>query len=323
MTAACTRDELKALLANRSIRNRLVMHVLPVNGDLASKVRFCASVDEFTLTKDKVDKKQRGRKIVCTFVESGSLFGIKNIPGDLARELTSSSGDSSCKHLDKLLVLQDLVFQELCSAQLVGDFVETVREDLSPQAAVPQAQGKLKRVPSKLEVWSNEFYDTVISPVLSPMLRLSFPAPGPATMRKVELDAMALLTEEGKELQAVLEDKTSAHRMILKLAAGPQLELSVKARLCCSVLDYEKISDKRFAVEKKAKGRKIVSTFVQSGSLFCVKDLPKELVCGLTASSPLGEEKLELLQDVKLYLYGELLKDQTVRNEIRDILNQV
>lgn len=305
---------MKALLASRSIRNRLVMHVLPLDSDLASKVRFCASVDEFALTKDRVDKKQRGRKIVCTFVESGSLFGIKNIPVELARELTSSSssthGDSS---LGKpLLALQDLVLQELCLAQLVGDFVETVRGELPAVAPAPVTTPELKRVPSRLEVWSNEFYDTVISPVLSPLQHLSSPST-PPTMRKVEL-----LSLERKELEAVLEDKGSAHRMILKLAASSQPELSVKARLCCSVLDYDKLSDKRSAVEKRAKGRKIVGTFVQPGSLFCVKDLPKELVDGLTAE----EQALELLADVKRYLYGELLQHQIVRNEIRDILNQ-
>ena len=71
---------LRKVLQNRFTRNRLINKLLPIKADYSVRIRFCSAVEEFESTKDKIEKKQKARKIVTMFVQPGSLFQLSNLP---------------------------------------------------------------------------------------------------------------------------------------------------------------------------------------------------------------------------------------------------
>ena len=81
------------------------------------------------------------------------------------------------------------------------------------------------------------------------------------------------VTPEMAVVEEILRDKASRKTLFSeldKLANKPQPERMV--RLCMAIDEMAKTKDK---VEKNSKGRKIVSMFVQNGSLFHVADIPE------------------------------------------------
>jgi hypothetical protein len=91
-------------------------------------------------------------------------------------------------------------------------------------------------------------------------------------------------------------------------------KIIVKIRLCIAIAEFDKIPEKKFAAEKKAKARKMVAVFIETGSLFSVKGLPAHLVEGLK------EEKFELFMELHKYVFEEMIRTDAVREEAKKLL---
>ena len=74
------------------------------------------------------------------------------------------------------------------------------------------------------------------------------------------------------DLEKLLESASARAKLCIEVLSADTM-LSRKARFCGAVQEYKKIKDK---LEKKSKARKIVSMFIQNGSLFQIDNLPAE-----------------------------------------------
>ena len=83
-----------------------------------------------------------------------------------------------------------------------------------------------------------------------------------------------MFTEEMDRLERVL-DKSAARNALVKALVSEPSNVAVKVRFCGAVSEYDKCHDKS---EKRAKARKIVSTFVVSGGMFEITTLPPAIV---------------------------------------------
>lgn len=73
---------LEALLADRNIRNELVMDLLASHSDYVLPLRFVTSYAEYRSTLDKKERQMKGRKVLSTFLQPGSMFQLKCIPDE-------------------------------------------------------------------------------------------------------------------------------------------------------------------------------------------------------------------------------------------------
>lgn len=80
---------LSAVLSSKTARGKLLslytssFELRPI----ANKIRCILAVDEFNKITERVEKKQRGRKIVAMFVQVGSLYHVQDLPQALTDEL--------------------------------------------------------------------------------------------------------------------------------------------------------------------------------------------------------------------------------------------
>ena len=79
--------DLKTVLADRVSRNRLITTLgkLDTTPNPGVLVRFCIAIDEYEKTRDKVEKKSKGRKIIAMFVQNGAMFQLPE--GTIEKEL--------------------------------------------------------------------------------------------------------------------------------------------------------------------------------------------------------------------------------------------
>ena len=71
---------LEQILKDKTSRNVLIKGLVQEKSDLCVKIRFCAAVHEFEVTRDKTEKKSKGRKIVSLFIQNGSMFQLNGTP---------------------------------------------------------------------------------------------------------------------------------------------------------------------------------------------------------------------------------------------------
>ena len=210
---------------------------------------------------------------------------------------------------DKLDCLEDLkkvIMDDLCRIEDVKrEFMRLLPEAEEGRAltvntsATPAEPSKQSKRPS-VNVLSTQFYDVVISPPPSPGSGLvqtvggvraesSSPAstppgspqqsPGGTRRRLPGLPRLGSKerivqqleeTPEMKSLEKIILDRGKRQELILKLLPI-KVDYSVKVRFCSAVREYERVADK---VDRKAKARKIVSLFVQNGSMFQLSGIP-------------------------------------------------
>lgn len=91
--------------------------------------------------------------------------------------------------------------------------------------------------------------------------------------------------------------------------------LEAKARFCSSVLELEKIKDKR---ERLSKARKIVALFVHPGALFSLDELPDE-----HRKSLLDLKNLNSFVQLKELYMQELITNESLRTRLPDIWDKV
>ena len=90
-------------------------------------------------------------------------------------------------------------------------------------------------------------------------------------------------------------------------------ELAVKVRFVAAVNEYERTSNK---TEKKAKGNKIVSMFIQDGSLFQLTGIPQTILVSLRAA------KLNRLVELKAIVLDDLVHQQQILKLMKDQISQ-
>ncbi|KAH9248561.1 hypothetical protein BASA81_013745 [Batrachochytrium salamandrivorans] len=327
-------QQLRALLQSHSKRDVLVHQKLSIATEQSMKLRFCCAMED--MLEDKEDK-QRERKIVSTFLESGSLFQLENVP----KALTTA---------DQLGALHDFVLQELCQVPEIAAAMEATNQSVSfnideeeeeqKEAAVaendmfgaeqeekvgeerprPQSLAKVKL--TREDPRTLEFYDTVLSPKTkrkpSLLARTLRSASNLSTSSVPLLLALPSLSEEEKRLEAAIADPVTRRELILKLASTFHADLSIKVRLCQAISDYAEIPLEQKS-ERKARGRKIVSLFIQTGSLFAVEGIPGNVSLGLVKDS-----KFDLLiLEVKPQVLDELLANDVVRNQVFGPLEEI
>jgi len=80
----CETDQMRKLdllLTDRDTRNEIVDSLLNSHAtEHASYVRFLAYYNEYRQTQDKKERCNKGKKIISTFLQAGSLFQLKGIP---------------------------------------------------------------------------------------------------------------------------------------------------------------------------------------------------------------------------------------------------
>jgi hypothetical protein len=72
--------QLVKVLNDKPSRNMLIAKLLPIKADYSVKLRFCSVVEEFEQTKERLERKFKGRKIISLFVQPGSMFHLAGIP---------------------------------------------------------------------------------------------------------------------------------------------------------------------------------------------------------------------------------------------------
>ncbi|KAH9254191.1 hypothetical protein BASA81_007780 [Batrachochytrium salamandrivorans] len=55
--------------------------------DLIQRLRFCAAADEYADTLSNKEKRQKARKIVCMFIQNGSIFQLTDMPTEMMNGL--------------------------------------------------------------------------------------------------------------------------------------------------------------------------------------------------------------------------------------------
>ncbi|KAH9259440.1 hypothetical protein BASA81_002483 [Batrachochytrium salamandrivorans] len=66
----------RGLVLNHKKRRELIQELLPIKGDLCTRVRFVAAVDQFEQTKDFAEQQKLGNKILQLFFSKTSKFGL-------------------------------------------------------------------------------------------------------------------------------------------------------------------------------------------------------------------------------------------------------
>lgn len=303
---------LQIVCRDRLMRNALIAKLLPENPQLSVKVRFCTAVEDYESLKDKVEKKQKARKIITSFVHSGSIFQINNFPSELEAALLA----------DKLEVLEEakiFFLEELTRTDLVRKELREILPQIQEMTIDTSKPTQHNGEDGNLNVLSPTFYDTVISP-----------PPSPLTPSKPKLDAdssprmvggclpllssrevvIEELPQEVQDLQKVLDDRLTRHSLIMRLLPD-NVPLSVAVRFCSAVTEHEIIAER---VEKKAKARKIVGIFVHNGSMFQMAGIPEDI------KQELFEDDFSRLIELKRIKMIELSTAPPVKKIVDELL---
>lgn len=75
----------RGLVLNHTKRRELIQELLPIKGDLCTRVRFVAAVDQFEQTKDFTEQQKLGTKILQLFFSKASKFGLAFTPDTMRR----------------------------------------------------------------------------------------------------------------------------------------------------------------------------------------------------------------------------------------------
>ncbi|KAH9255601.1 hypothetical protein BASA81_006431 [Batrachochytrium salamandrivorans] len=87
---------LDLVLSSKTTRNKLLslyMGSFELKS-IANKIRCILAVDEFNKIVERVEKKQRGKKIVAMFVQVGSIYHVQDLPQQLTDELLGKEDGS-------------------------------------------------------------------------------------------------------------------------------------------------------------------------------------------------------------------------------------
>jgi hypothetical protein len=74
--------KLDNLLADREIRNEIVMDLLASHSEYVLPLRFITSFSEYSHTHDRKERHLKGKKIISMFFNPSSAFHLKSIPED-------------------------------------------------------------------------------------------------------------------------------------------------------------------------------------------------------------------------------------------------
>lgn len=310
--------QLRALLQSPAKRDALVHQKLAIATEQSMKLRFCCAMEDML-----EEKEQRQHKIVSTFLEPGSLFQLDNVPQALATA-------------DQLGALYDFVLQELSHVPEIAVAMESMvfttakaeeeeeeendAEEKAEERARPQSLAMVKL--TREDPRTLEFYDTVLSPKTkrkpSLLARTLRSASNLSASSAPLMLALPSLSEDEKRLEAAISDPVTRRELILKLASTFHTDLSIKVRLCQAILDYAEIPLEQ-KPERKARGRKIVSLYIQTGSLFAVEGIADNVSLGLTRDG-----KFDLLVlEVKPQVLDELLANDVVRSQVFGPLGEI
>lgn len=103
------------LIMDSSVKNRLVLKLIPVNGDLSVKVRFVCAVEEILRSQTAESREQKSKNLRDLFLRKGSRFSL-NIDERLRPHVDT--------HLAEILMhLKREFLHELVNFPLVSKFV--------------------------------------------------------------------------------------------------------------------------------------------------------------------------------------------------------
>ncbi|KAH9254613.1 hypothetical protein BASA81_007370 [Batrachochytrium salamandrivorans] len=130
--------------------------------------------------------------------------------------------------------------------------------------------------------------------------------------REISRDFSVSAQDQVGRVREVILDRTAR---VLAMQQVAQLEptFPIKIRFCAAVEDYEVAPDR----EKKSKGRKTVSLFVDPGANFLLTEVPKPLQVALMAGH---YDKLTTLKDLYLWEIAECDQTREVLGELFEVL---
>jgi hypothetical protein len=109
-------DEIRQLdlvLADREVRNELVMDLLAAHSDFVLPLRFIAAYNDYRCTSDRKERQMKGRKLLSTFFQPGSMFQLRSIPDeDLTQVRTEHLG-----------MVKNYFLSEMVKMQLISDYI--------------------------------------------------------------------------------------------------------------------------------------------------------------------------------------------------------
>lgn len=76
------RADFEVIFKNKNARNAMIRKVAEDEARLNTTLylRFCAAVDEYEDTTQSKERKQKARKIICMFIQNGSMFQLTYVP---------------------------------------------------------------------------------------------------------------------------------------------------------------------------------------------------------------------------------------------------
>ena len=120
---------------------------------------------------------------------------------------------------------------------------------------------------------------------------------------KMKFENATFASPEVELLINFMKDRKRRNLLVLELISE-RSNNSIKVRFCSAVAEFESVKDK---FEKRAKGRKIVSMFIQNGSMFQLQGVPYQAEQSLITGKNFDE-----LTAIKLLMIHDLAKCPTV-----------
>ena len=120
------------------------------------------------------------------------------------------------------------------------------------------------------------------------------------------------VTENMDRLNDIIADRKMRQELVSALLAMRDSS-AVKIRFIAAADEFERTTGK---IEKKAKGNKIVATFVQNGSMFQIPGIPAPLVQALESY------KLDKIADLKNFILDDLVRNETVAKLMKEMIPQ-
>jgi len=114
--------------------------------------------------------------------------------------------------------------------------------------------------------------------------------------RRLSKEQAIIITKDMSLVESILSDRAKMKKIVIETITY-ESDISTKIRFYSAIVEYEKTSK---IIEKKMMGRKLVSLFVQNGSMFQITSLPINKVHELLNG------KIEVLSQVKYDLLLEL-----------------
>jgi len=119
---------LEAVLADREIRNDIVLDLLSAHSDYVLPVRFIVLFNEYAHTHDRKERHSKGKKILSTFFQVGSMFQLRSIPEE----------DLVHVRLEHLGMVKTYFLSELVKMPMIADYLSKYEQQVIIEASTSE-----------------------------------------------------------------------------------------------------------------------------------------------------------------------------------------